>query len=206
MDPRFIVGLDLGQTTDYSALVVLEEPAAAEPGAGEPVLALRHLQRFPTGTPYTAVVPAVLGLINRLPRSGATHLVVDQTGVGRPVVDMFRQGMDGRLAPVTITAGRSVTVAADGSWRVPKRELVAALQSVLRERRLRVARSLPDVDALLRELNDFRVTVTAAADETFAAGGAGRHDDLVTASALACWWAGARPGRANGARIPRSRA
>jgi hypothetical protein len=40
---------------------------------------------------------------------------------------------------------------------------------------------------LLRELADFRVTITPKANETFGAGTHGGHDDLVVAVALAAW-------------------
>jgi hypothetical protein len=39
----------------------------------------------------------------------------------------------------------------------------------------------------LRELADFRVTITAKANETFAVGTRGGHDDLVLAVALVAW-------------------
>jgi hypothetical protein len=43
-------------------------------------------------------------------------------------------------------------VAADGSYHVPKKELVTALQLVLQGRRLRIARDLPEAARLVREL------------------------------------------------------
>jgi hypothetical protein len=43
---------------------------------------------------------------------------------------------------------------------------------------------------LLRELTDFRVSITAKANETFGAGSHGGHDDLVLAVVLAVWGAG----------------
>jgi hypothetical protein len=51
----------------------------------------------------------------------------------------------------------------------------------------RVADGPPDAGLLLRELADFRVTVTSKANETFGAGSYGGHDDLVLAAALTVW-------------------
>ncbi len=46
---------------------------------------------------------------------------------------------------------------------------------------------------LVRELENFRVKITAAANETFGAWREGQHDDLVIAVALACWLAEREP-------------
>jgi hypothetical protein len=100
-------------------------------------------------------------------------LVVDQTGVGRPVVDMLRR-TTGWVVPITITGGQAVTQAPDGSYHVPKKELVTCLQVVLQSRRMQI---------------------TATAHETFGAWRQGQHDDLVLAVALACWWAERNPPR-----------
>jgi hypothetical protein len=70
---------------------------------------------------------------------------------------------------VTITVGQAETKLPDGSFPLPKQDLVTALQLVLQTRRLRVAPSLPDADILIREMQNFRVTITLAANETFGA-------------------------------------
>ncbi len=53
--------------------------------------------------------------------------------------------------------------------------------------RLKVADGQPGADALVRELQAFKVTITKHRRATFE--GAGEHDDLVVATALAVWWA-----------------
>jgi hypothetical protein len=58
----------------------------------------------------------------------------------------------------------------------------------MQARRLQIARSLPDAATLVRELQNFQVKITAAANETFGTWRDGQHDDLVLAVALACWW------------------
>jgi hypothetical protein len=190
MLPAYILGLDLGQSQDFTALAALERHPAALP-ADKPDYALRHLRRFPLGTPYTAIVPAMAALRTNQPLREAP-LVVDQTGVGRAVVDMLRQSA-GCIVPVTITGGHAVTRAEDGSFHVPKKELVTALQVVLQAHRLQIARGLPDAAALVRELQQFQVKITVAANETFGVWRDGQHDDLVLAVALACWWAERTP-------------
>jgi hypothetical protein len=46
-----------------------------------------HIERVPLGTPYPGVVAHVGRLLEKLP--GRAELVIDFTGVGRPVFDMF---------------------------------------------------------------------------------------------------------------------
>jgi hypothetical protein len=194
MQKYYTVGLDLGQAADFTALAVLEWPLVSVT-AQTPPYALRHLRRFPLGTAYTRIVPEVAALLGQAPLAGSVKLVADQTGVGRAVVDMLRRAAPCGVVPVTITGGSAVTEAEDGSWHVPKKELVTCLQVLLQGRRLLVGRSLPEAGTLVRELENFRVKITAAAHETFGAWREGQHDDLVLAAALACWWAERGVGR-----------
>ncbi len=193
MKPDYVIGLDLGQASDYTALAVLERPAPVPNSNVAPVYPLPYLKRFRLSTPYTDIVPAVAKLASTPPLRGAT-LVVDYTGVGRALVDMLRKASTGcRIIPVTITAGQAVTRAEDGSYHVPKKELVTSLQLVLQARRLKVAAALPESDTLIEEMHNFRVKVTLAANETFGAWREGQHDDLVLAVAVAAWWAEKSP-------------
>jgi hypothetical protein len=65
--------------------------------------------------------------------------------------------------------------------------LVARLRSLLASGRLQVAVGLPGAEPFLRELADFRVSVTPRGSEAFGAGARGARDDLVLAVALAAW-------------------
>ena len=190
---RFFVGLDLGQASDYTALAVLERPHVGPETPRElrrPAYAVRHLQRFTLGTPYTTIVQAVLSII-QTPTLRGCVFSVDQTGVGRAVVDQFTETMKHRVnctfVPITITAGSQVHSSNGQGLLVPKKELVGVLQILLQNRRLQIARSLADADTLVRELQNFRVKITAARHETFEAWREGAHDDLVLAVALAAW-------------------
>src|SRR5687767_6312437 len=72
-------------------------------------------------------------------------------------------------------------------WHVPKRDLVSNLQVLLQSERLKIAGDLPEAAALLRELRSFRVTISTAGNDTYAAWRENDHDDMVLAVALACW-------------------
>ena len=56
MRSDYFLGLDLGQTRDFTALAVLERspPTNAGTAVEKPDYALRHLHRFPLGTPSPA--------------------------------------------------------------------------------------------------------------------------------------------------------
>jgi hypothetical protein len=190
MSEHLIVGLDLGQTTDFSAACIVRRIAAPhDPTRPEP--SIRHyevaaLRRWPLHTPYTTVV-ADLAKALQAPAYRDANLVVDQTGVGRPVVEMIRRaGLGCRVVPITITAGTKVTQDG-GEYHVPKLVLGTNLLMLLEQRRIFVANTLPEGPVLARELQGFSVKVTPAANETLGARG-GQHDDLVMSVMLACWW------------------
>lgn len=179
----FILGLDLGQAKDYTAIGVLERHSNSwEPTAYH----LRHLERPRLGTSYPAIVQRVAELLDAYPLYGCTALVVDATGVGAPVVDLLRQA---DLSPIalTITAG-DAAVTRGSAWRVPKRELVSNLQVLFQSGRLKIAEAIPDAPVLVRELLAFRAKVSAAGADSYEAWRDGDHDDLVLAVAMAAYY------------------
>jgi hypothetical protein len=136
-------------------------------------------------------VDQVYEMLNRPPLRGKCDLVVDATGVGRPVVDLFQQqGLKPKA--VTITGGTDV-IHEDSDWKVPKWDLVSAVQVGLQARTLRVARDLPEAETLMNELLNFEVKITAAANDVYGAWREGTHDDLVLSVALTCWWVSVAP-------------
>ena len=172
----YVVGLDLGKARDFTAAAVVERCDAE--------LHLRHLERARLGTSYPTIVAHVKGLMERPELQGCADLVVDATGVGVPVVDQLRQSGVEPIA-VTITSGRHARLV-NGVWRVPKALLVHSLVTAFENGRLKVADGLPGAEALVRELRAFKVKITKHRRTTFE--GAGEHDDLVVATALAVWW------------------
>jgi hypothetical protein len=149
-----------------------------------PIFQVGYLERVPLGTPYPGIVAHVGRLLTKLP--GHPELVIDFTGVGRPIFDMF---VYSGIYPigVIITGGTAET--RDGrTCAVPKLTLVSRLQALLHQGRLKILRELDEAETLVRELQDFRVDYTAAGHLTFNAR-AGKHDDLVLALAIAVWQA-----------------
>ena len=184
---RYTLGLDLGKVNDYTAVAIGQWARDNPPYTVD----MRHLQRFPLGTSYPVVVDQVEDMLNRSPLRGECDLVIDATGVGRPVVDLFQKR---RLDPiaVTITGGTDVIHEAR-DWKVPKRDLVSSVQVGLQSRTLKVARDLPEAETLVNELLNFEVKITASANDVYGAWREGTHDDLVLAVALTCWWVSVAP-------------
>jgi hypothetical protein len=183
--PDYVIGLDLGQRQDPTALIVLERQGEGT----ETTHDCRHIQRFPLGTSYPDIVREVGELLTKPPLSTARlALAIDETGVGAPVVELFRAAkLRAPIIAIHITGGSTVNEDNDITY-VPKRELVGTVQVALQTDRLRIASQLPEAQRLVSELQDFRVTITEAANDTYG-GRQGSHDDLVLALALALWTA-----------------
>jgi hypothetical protein len=193
---EIIFGLDLGQTKDPTALAGAERTTGPD---GLSHYAFRYLKRFHVGTPYTSAPgsaePGVVEFTDKLltdpPFAGRNPiLAIDQTGVGQPVVDRFMATGRLNIVPVTITAGHGATPAPPEygyGWHVPKKLLVSTVQLLFQSHRLTIAARIPEAAVLVKELQNFRVKVTTAANATFEAWREGDHDDLVLAVAMACW-------------------
>ena len=181
---QHILSLDLGQTSDPSALVVLERFERPQGGGHYD---LTWAKRWPLGTRYPEIVADVVEISQR---AGLNEpmLAVDQTGVGRPVVDLFVQALQCWMRPVTLTAGSNVSYQPDGmSVNVPKKDVVACLLELFGYERIRIAAKLSLANTITKELENFRVKVTKAANEVFGAWREGQHDDLVLALGIGCW-------------------
>lgn len=158
------------------------------PLPAKPPLHVRWLERLPLGTPYPHIVKHVAGIVTRpLFVQRGIVILVDKTGVGAPVVDMFTEaGL--KVVAVTITGGERVH-RDRGGFTVPKRDLVGAAQSAFQTRRLMIPDSLPDAEAAKKELQDFRVKINIrTAHDSYEAWREGTHDDLVLSLAMPVWY------------------
>jgi hypothetical protein len=186
---KFVVGIDLGQVTDFTAIVVLEVTHGPSPTYDCP-----HLERVALGTPYPVQVDRIVELIADLREMGEVRVLVDATGVGRPVVDALRPHI-GKLTAVTITGGNSVSAKKKGEICIPKRDLVSAVKLALQAGSLRIGRDLPEAEILVRELLAFEAKITTTSHDQYEAASwrEGEHDDLVLALAMAVWQLTAGP-------------
>ncbi len=194
-DPIHIIGVDLGQAADYTAVAIAERtrvPTGDVSRAGRPKkeahYAVRHLHRFRLGTAYPAIVDQLAELAANPALEPEPILIVDTTGVGAPVFDLlYERAQASPVFGITITGGDQV--ASDSThYRVPKRDLVSSLNVLLQTKRLRFASAMPEAQILRHELQQFRVRITATAHDTYGVWREGAHDDLVLAVAMTCWY------------------
>jgi hypothetical protein len=190
-----VIGQDLGQAADYTATSAIEinTEQVENDSRGNPQFDtyydVRHLQRFELNTSYPDIVKVTTKMMKTPQLIDNCVLVPDATGVGRPVVDLYR-GEKIHMTPVVITFSGDASVDMEtGYWHVPKKELISNLQILFGNHRLRFANGLRDKDVVIKELMNFKVKITSKANDTYEAWREGDHDDLVLSIALACWWA-----------------
>ena len=193
---RFILGVDLGQLHDWTALSLIEDARYREPPRREEKLVLRFMERM-REVPYPGVVDRVIRVVKDPQVASSIELVLDATGVGVAVTDMFMERGIYHKA-VTIHGGDSESRGSRGEYRVPKRDLVSALEVPFHTGRLKIAKGLELWPALKDELLNFRRKINLkTAHDSYEHWRETDHDDLVLATALAAWWIAwrNRPGR-----------
>lgn len=212
--PSYIIGADLGQMHDYTAIVVVE---VWEHQRFVPTYDVIRLVRPELGTPYTAL-PGLLRTLEEAVqqrwadtafesigqgvdrRLAPVDVVIDRTGVGVAVSDLLREaGLD--HISITITGGDTVIQPEHDHYRVPKRDLCGRVQTTLQQRRLRIADDLPEARILRQELSNFKAKISLGGHDSYGAGEdwrSGNHDDTVLGTACAVWYgehlAAMRPG------------
>jgi hypothetical protein len=153
-----------------------------------PPLRVRYLKRYPLQTPYRAVVKEVVGMLRSGKLAGAdVALLMDKGNAGTAVQEMFSH-IGVRVIPVLIHGGYQTAYDRyDGTYKVPKRDLVEAAQVALQNRRLEISASLPDAGILVEELRNFRGTVSEAGQDRYESRER-EHDDLVLSLSMGVWF------------------
>jgi hypothetical protein len=181
----WLVGLDLGQSQDFTAMVVLHRRTVVTETEKYREYSCPHICRWPLGTTYPDIVASLHTKLAKLPDKPV--LVVDGTGCGRPVVDLIRKAKlpIRSLAPVTITGGAHAGRV--GAYRVvPKRDLVGATMAVTHKGRLHIAKELPEAEILKKELRAFTAKITTSGNEKYENDWrVAPHDDIILALAFA---------------------
>ncbi|MDW7730688.1 MAG: hypothetical protein SCJ94_11925 [Bacillota bacterium] len=193
-------GLDLGEARDYSALSIVrrtikvdrQRSGAVVPDELKycaPVYQLIYLKRWPLHISYSK---DVVQDVKKMLQEGwpgeekKPYLVLDYTGVGRAVLDIFRQvGM----SPIGIHTSNGDRVHwIPGGYSVPKRDLIGVLTSVFQRGEIQIPAKLPDLKILMAELANFKIKVTAKGNDTYEHAKSTGHDDTVISLALALFY------------------
>lgn len=212
------MGVDLGKVRDPSAIVVVEGVWHRISQGGHPVETkaynqdrghftmesysgdtarleahyhVRHISRLELGTPYPVVVDTVIDIAQAL---GVYEGLVDATGIGGPVMDLFdearrsRGRYPSRLQGIVLTGGER---SSDGN--IAKVDLVGAIQRRMQTKAIHVDPALPLATKLAQELQDYRVRITERGHDRYGSVTEAAHDDLVIAFGLALLAARRRP-------------
>ena len=226
------MGIDVGQITDPTALCITEveqrptgqlritgEQKAAyvdhrggwhpEQGIERVMRAhytIRHITRLPLGTSYPDVAVHIAELLcNPLLLHRRVRVILDVTGVGRPVYDLLKTEIGLRrsmvlrseegttiaerkipkgeqhyvtLVPCSFTRGETYN---KRTGALGKAYLVSRGQALLQSGYIH-APDTKEVKAMLEELKHYEIKVSDDGKETF--GGVGAHDDLATSLLL----------------------
>src|SRR6266568_4607052 len=226
------VGVDVGQIRDPTAIAVSEvsqldtgklrfgpspQPARLDSKSGlwipaediYPVMVteytVRHIRRLPLGTSYPDVALHIADMLcSPLFAGRSVRVLIDVTGVGRPVYDdldreilrrkygiwnndgTFQPGSKGemarlRLKPITFSHGEKYN---RSTGVLAKAFLVSRLQSLLQGGHVH-GPDIPEMKATVEELKSYEIKVSDDGKDQYG-GKIGKHDDLATCLALAC--------------------
>jgi hypothetical protein len=205
------VGIDVGKMVDPTAIAVAELESRHDGrwhegnmllssldevehiGTSRPVLVthymLRHIERLPLGTSYPAVAKRIAAMLcNPLFYRRQVQVLIDVTGVGRPVYDdlveeasLHAESRDAQILPITFAPGQKYN---RSTGTLGKAYLVSRLQSLLQNHRIH-APDTPEVKAMQEELKVYEIRIDRDGHDTYGAFKIGKHDDLATALGLA---------------------
>ena len=228
------IGVDVGQITDPTAICVSEvhqvdkgkvrftgKPTLGHhdargqwvaPTGMKPVLKseyiVRYIKRLPLGTSYPDVAKYISSMLdNPLFVNRKIRLLIDVTGVGRPVYDDLKYEISLNRHTnhkLQITPGGPIWVSTDRKQIIQikpitflygetynrnkgilgKKFLVSRTQSLLQNRRIH-GPDTPEMKATTDELLVYEIKVSDEGTATFGAK-TGKHDDLATSLALSC--------------------
>lgn len=183
------VGIDAGQIADPCAIAVTEWDARDD---GLHFTA-RRLERLALGSSYVQASERICELLANLQRLSQANIsegkagytvttVLDVTGVGRGLYDLLTNaGQD--IIPMTITSTERLSQRDDGEWSCGKSVLVSNLLIGIQRHAIHLPEGT-EAEALLSELESFRLEETPSGKLTFNAK-SGAHDDLIVALGLA---------------------
>jgi hypothetical protein len=203
-----LIGIDLGQLRDPTALVVAEavgRPTGAKTEAvlsdgslwledeRETAYAVRHVERLPLRTPFRQVGRRTAEIVQTLEEMAQNerdlHLYVlgDATGLGRPAIEQIREEVGTRIpvSMVTVTSGEGLTGHLGSlEVKVSKTHLVTRTAALL-QRGLIDLPDTPEAELLADELRSFTIRATRRGLQAEAERTGEGHGDLAFALMLA---------------------
>lgn len=201
----YIIGVDIGQSVDNTAIAVLKhkpfyKEIESRPGTrmmqAEQVRVLHNydlvsLEKVELGTPYPKVVDRLAQYWNNPKMIGDVEMVVDVTGIGRAIYDYLCE--EQKIFPIGVNMTGGLSSHYDdttGLWSVPKKDMVAALVLLYQSGRIGMHPNLSGLSSFVTQVSGFSAKLKKDTGHmTYEAMSEQVHDDLVIAVALAGWWA-----------------
>lgn len=200
---RFVIGADLGQSVDQTAIIAIErkveatEEVKTRPGRHygatdvyrelQVSYRLRGAELLPLGTTYQAVAAHLAARVESTKPFGPVNLVFDETG-NRAGGDLIRAAIEApRPIACTLSPSERDNQISNRRWSVSKANMVTGLLSALENGYLTIAGDLRDFDNFAKHLVDLRRKISAMGHLSFNAREGG-HDDYVSAAGLGWWW------------------
>jgi hypothetical protein len=163
------------------------------------------LRRFIPGTEYGQITDSLLELLGsgpvaeelrqkhvRLPDGGVRPArpklwwILDQTAVGKPIIDMVLEKLGRPSAYRVIFAGNHTENEVEGLHYIPKHLLISEIEVLLEEGRLKIGDQHPLAPDLMKELVNYKERRSAPIASANDPWREQAHDDLVFAVGLAC--------------------
>jgi len=189
---RFIVGLDIAQSIDQNAFVIIKDERiprwttyAQELGPRSRVIV--RADRIPQMT-YVQLAQVTRNLMMDKSIAANSFLVVDASGVGRAFCDLLNT-RSVQHTRMQIVGGENETETTERGTtfnNVSKNLLINSMNSALHTKELLIG-DFPMRDELQRELESFEAEIGKTGRTSIKGGTAAGHADIAMAAAMAFW-------------------
>ena len=196
---QVMVGMDLGQLQDFSAISVLRlmeitQPVTVDDDPNRRNNAfdvfqeyhLVHLERFQDS--YVGALDRLEAVLNHPGiMLDQKETILDASGLGQPVVEMaWNRQIE--VVPMCITGGETPRYS-EGKYYVPRHELISCVISIFQSERIKIADELELKQLLIDELSSLTVKKRATGAETYETAKSTEHDDMVMSLSMPLWLA-----------------
>lgn len=211
---QYIVAVDIAKRRDYTAIQIYRDTPELIKGDARANSLDKHFhhqdlvyQFKGQDMRYQDLAMHIVRLLSDKKVQNNNDLIVDGTGVGVAVVDIFRErGLN--PIPIVATAGGSArpiysdigNILGNGpalkgmktvsEWHVPKVEMVQAGQVAMEQHLVRIAPNVSHLEDFKEQLMGFKGRFNENTNYTkYDAEDDDVHDDFITCYLMAMWWA-----------------
>lgn len=210
---QYVVSIDIAKRRDFTAIQIYRdtpELIRGDKAAHAPDRQFHYqdlvYQFKGQDMRYQDLAMHVVRLLSDKKVNNNNDLIVDGTGVGVAVVDIFRERGLNPIPIVATSGGTARPVYADignifgtgeqlkgmqtvSEWHVPKVEMVQAGQVAMEQRLVRIAPNVNHLDDFREQLQGFKGRFNEKTNYTrYDAEDDDVHDDFITCYLMAMWW------------------